>query len=210
MDKKQRTAEIVTRLENKYPNVECTLDFKSAHELLVGAILAAQCTDARVNLVTPALFLRFPTPADYAKADRLEIESLIRTCGLFRNKAKAIQTSSQVLVAEFGGHVPDNLKDLTRLPGIGRKIANLILGDWYGQQAVVVDTHCARISNRLGLTELKDPPGIERDLIKVLPSDKQTRFGHLMVTLGREICLARQPKCDICPVRALCKHGRSS
>lgn len=210
MTPKQRAAEIVARLETFYPDVHCTLDFQNPHQLLVGAILAAQCTDARVNLITPALFARYPEPADYAAAERTELEELIRSCGLFRNKAKAIQAASQAIVDRFNGEMPATLEDLVSLPGVGRKIANLILGDWYGQQAVVVDTHCARISKLLGLTLRDDPPGIEKDLVKVLPADKQTLYGHLMVTLGREICIARRPQCDRCPVKELCAHGRSA
>lgn len=207
---KQRAAEIVARLEAFYPDVHCTLDFQNPHQLLVGAILAAQCTDARVNLITPALFARYPEPADYAAAERTELEELIRSCGLFRNKAKAIQAASQAIVDRFNGEMPATLEDLVSLPGVGRKIANLILGDWYGHQAVVVDTHCARISKLLGLTQRDDPPGIEKDLVKLLPADKQTLYGHLMVTLGREICIARRPQCDRCPVKELCAHGRSA
>lgn len=210
MTPKQRAAEIVARLEAFYPDVHCTLDFQNPHQLLVGAILAAQCTDARVNLITPALFARYPEPADYAAAERTELEELIRSCGLFRNKAKAIQAASQAIVDRFNGEMPATLEDLVSLPGVGRKIANLILGDWYGQQAVVVDTHCVRISKLLGLTLRDDPPGIEKDLVKVLPADKQTLYGHLMVTLGREICIARRPQCDRCPVKELCAHGRSA
>ena len=135
MNKQEQAAAIVAELENLYPDVSCTLDFRTPHELLVGAILAAQCTDVRVNLVTPDLFARYPSPADFAAADRSELETMIRTCGLFRNKAKAIQLSSQALVNNFDGQVPQTLKELTSLPGIGRKIANLILGDCFGQQA---------------------------------------------------------------------------
>lgn len=210
MNKKQQAAAIVEKLERYYPDVQCTLDFKTPHELLVGAILAAQCTDARVNLITPALFARYPAPADFAVANEVELENLIRSCGLFRNKAKAIKAASQAIVERFNGQMPDNLKDLTSLPGVGRKIANLILGDWFGQQAVVVDTHCARISKLLGLTLLDDPSGIEKDLSQILPVDKQTEYGHLVVTLGRDICIARRPQCERCPVRDECAHGRSA
>ncbi|MBP1757373.1 MAG: nth [Firmicutes bacterium] len=206
----EQAAAIVAELEHLYPNVACTLDFRTPHELLVGAILAAQCTDIRVNQVTPVLFARFPTPADFATADRHEIEELIRSCGLFRNKAKAIQQSSQALVDTFNGQVPQTLQELTSLPGIGRKIANLILGDCFGQQAVVVDTHCARISKLLGLTDQSDPAAIEKDLAAVLPPDKQTAYGHLVVTHGREICIARRPQCNICPLKPLCRYGRST
>ncbi len=210
MNKKQQASQIVDQLEQYYPDVICTLDFKTPHELLVGAILAAQCTDARVNLITPALFSRYSNPAEYAAADLLELQEMIRSCGLFRNKAKAIQAASAAIAQRFDGQVPDSLPDLVSLPGVGRKIANLILGDWFGQQAVVVDTHCARISKLLGLTKREDPPGIEKDLAKILPPDKQTAFGHLMVTLGRDICIARRPLCERCPVKELCDHGRTA
>lgn len=210
MPDKKQAAEIVAVLEQLYPDVTCTLDFKTPHELLVGAILAAQCTDIRVNQITPALFTRYPSPADFAAADRSELEDLIRSCGLFRNKAKAIQNSSQVLVEKFDGQVPKTLEELTSLPGIGRKIANLILGDSFGQQAVVVDTHCARISKLHGLTDQTDPAAIEKDLAAILPPDKLTAYGHLVVTLGREICIARRPQCDRCPLKPLCRHGRST
>ena len=209
-DRRERAAAIVTTLESHYPGVDCTLDFAGPHQLLVGAILAAQCTDARVNLITPALFSRYPSPLAFAQADRAELESLIRSCGLFRNKAKAIQASSQAIVEHFGGEVPRTREALLQLPGVGRKIANLILGDSFGEQAVVVDTHCMRISRLLGLTDQRDPVAIERDLIAVLPPDKYTLFGHLMVTLGRDICIARRPDCQRCPVKPLCTHGRTA
>ena len=210
MTEKERAAAIVAALEQRYPDALCTLDYRTAHELLVGAILAAQCTDYRVNLITPALFERYPTPQAFAESERLELENLIRSCGLFRNKAKAIQAASAALVRDHDGQVPDTLEGLTRLPGVGRKIANLILGDWFGRQAVVVDTHCARISRLLGLTEQTEPAAIERDLVAVLPPDKQTAYGHLVVAHGREICIARRPDCHSCPLKTLCRHGRTA
>ncbi|MDD2457462.1 MAG: endonuclease III [Eubacteriales bacterium] len=210
MTEKERAAAIVAALEQHYPDALCTLDYRSAHELLVGAILAAQCTDYRVNLITPALFERYPTPQAFAESDRSELEDLIRSCGLFRNKAKAIQASCAALVRDHDSQMPDSLEALTRLPGVGRKIANLVLGDWFGRQAVVVDTHCARISRLLGLTEQTDPAAIERDLVAVLPPDKQTAYGHLVVAHGREICIARRPGCQSCPIKPLCHHGRTA
>jgi endonuclease-3 len=200
----------VAALESQYPGVACTLDFTSPHQLLVGAILAAQCTDARVNHITPALFARYPSPQAFAQADRAELESLIRSCGLFRNKARAIQESSQYIVEHFGGDVPRTREELLLLPGVGRKIANLILGDSFGEQAVVVDTHCMRITRLLGLSDQKDPVSIERDLVAVLPPDQYTAYGHLMVTLGRDICIARRPDCQRCPLQLLCRHARTA
>jgi endonuclease-3 len=210
MTEKERAAAIVAALEHQYPAARCTLDYRSAHELLVGAILATQCTDDRVNLITPALFERYPTPRAFAESDRSELEDLIRSCGLFRNKAKAIQASCAVLVRDHDSQMPDSLEELTRLPGVGRKIANLILGDWFGCQTVVVDTHCARISRLLGLTKQRDPAAIERDLVAVLPPDKQTAYGHMAVAHGREICIARRPDCHSCAIKPLCHHGRAA
>lgn len=210
MTEKERAAAIVAALEQRYPDALCTLDYRSAHELLVGAILAAQCTDYRVNLITPALFERYPTPQAFAESERSELENMIRSCGLFRNKAKAIQAACAALVRDHDSQMPDTREGLTRLPGVGRKIANLILGDWFGRQAVVVDTHCARISRLLGLTDQTDPVAIERDLVAVLPPDKHTAYGHLIVAHGREICIARRPDCHSCPLKPLCRHGRTA
>lgn len=209
MTERERAAAIVAALEAQYPDALCTLDYRSAHELLVGAILAAQCTDQRVNLITPALFERYPTPQAFAEAEPSELEAMIRSCGLFRNKAKAIKAACTTLVQLHDGQMPDTLEQLIRLPGVGRKIANLILGDWFGRQAVVVDTHCARISRLLGLTGQTDPAAIERELAAVLPPDKQTAYGHLVVAHGREICIARRPLCGQCPLKSLCHHGRT-
>jgi endonuclease-3 len=206
----ERAAILVARLENLYPDARCTLNFKTAHELLVSAILAAQCTDLRVNQITPALFARYQTPEAFADADLSELEDLIRSCGLYRTKARAIKASCAALVRDYGGQMPDNLQELTRLPGVGRKIANLILGDWFGRQTVVVDTHCARIAWRLGLTDQKQPAAIERDLEAVLPPDRRSAFGHLAVNLGRDLCQARYPACLRCPLQPLCRYGQSA
>lgn len=206
---RQRAARIVAALESLYPDATCTLNYRKPYELLIAAILAAQCTDARVNQITASLFVRYPDLPAFAAAGRGELEAAIHSCGLFRNKAKAIQAVSQALLDRHGGTVPATLPELTALPGVGRKIANLMLGDCFGQQAVVVDTHCARIARLLGLTSRTEPPAIEQDLCQVLPPDKWTAFGHLAVTLGRDICVARCRQCGRCPLRPHCHYGQS-
>lgn len=208
IDRESQAREIVERLNDYYSDTDTTLNYAdNPWRLLVGAILAAQCTDARVNMVTPALFSRYPTIADFAKATALEIEPYIKSCGLFRNKAKNIQAAAVHLQAKHDSIVPETESELLAIPGVGRKIANLILGDSFGQQAVVVDTHCARISNLMGLTSSKQVLRIEKDLMAVLPKENWTNWGHLMVTLGRDICIARRPQCGRCPVRDLCDYG---
>lgn len=209
-DKQQRASEIVKRLHARYPEADCTLDYDGPWQLMMAAILAAQCTDARVNLITPALFKRYPDVVAMASADFSELTELIRSCGLFRNKAKAMINSSRALLERHDGTMPDQIDALTALPGIGRKIANLILGDYFGIAAIVVDTHCSRISQLLGLTGRKDPPGIEKDLTRVLDPKHWILYGHLMVLHGRAICQARRPDCAICPVRDLCDYGRGN
>lgn len=205
--KRERAAAIVKALRAEYPEADCTLDFTSAWELLVGAILASQCTDERVNKVTPALFAAYPTPEAMAEAPLEKIERLIRSCGLYRNKAKGLKGSAREIVDHHGSHVPDTRKELMALPGVGRKIANLILGDVFGHQAVVVDTHCKRVSRLLGLTDASDVRAIERDLERVLPPDALTLWGHLMVTHGRDVCRARCRRCGACAVFSLCDYG---
>lgn len=207
MNTRERAAAIVASLETLYPTADCTLDYQEPYQLLIAAILAAQCTDARVNQITSSLFRQYPDLVSFALADRDELEAAIRTCGLFRNKARAIQETSRAILDRHQGQVPGTLAELTALPGVGRKIANLMLGDCFGQQAVVVDTHCARISRLLGLTGQTDPAAIEKDLVQILPSDKWTAYGHLVVTFGRDICVARCRQCGRCPVRPLCRHG---
>ncbi len=201
---KKRARIIYERLTEMYPDARCTLDFRDPFELLVGGVLAAQCTDERVNKVLPALFERYPDAAAMAGAKPENLLPLIQSCGLFRNKAKALQGSSRVLTEVFDGQVPESMEALLSLPGIGRKIANLIRGDGFGIPGVVVDTHCARVAFRLGLTKRKDPPGIERDLEALLPDDAKIRFGHLMVAHGRKICKAQKPRCQDCSLADLC------
>ena len=203
----EQGVQVMQILHRMYPDATCTLEHLDPWQLMVGAILAAQCTDARVNLITPALFDRFPDAAAMAKASQAEVEDLVRSCGLFRNKARAIIGASQVIIERHGGVMPDRLDALLALPGIGRKIANLILGDAFGIPAVVVDTHCARISRRIGLTDRDDPPGIEKDLMNVLPRTDWSDYGHLVVTHGRTLCMARQPQCDSCSLALLCRYA---
>lgn len=203
-DKKARAEEIVSRLEAFYPDAKCSLEYKKPYELLIAVRLSAQCTDARVNIVTKELFSAFPTLESFANADLAEVERIVHPCGLFRTKAKSIVELSQKLLNDFGGKVPDNMEDLLSLPGIGRKTANLILGDVYGQPAVVTDTHCIRICGRLGLSEGSDPAKVEKQLREVLPMDRASDFCHRLVIFGREVCSARAPKCEMCPLKDVC------
>ncbi|NLB29979.1 MAG: endonuclease III [Clostridiales bacterium] len=210
MPTKKAVAEIIALLENEYSDGICSLEYEKPHEFLFSVRLAAQCTDVRVNMVTPALFERFPTLEAFASADEIEVQEYIRTCGFFRAKAHDIVAAAQMLLSEFNGIVPDNMDDLLRLPGVGRKTANLILGDVYKvPSSVVVDTHCIRISNRLGLVDTKDPPKIEAVLRKLLPPDKSNDFCHRIVLHGRAVCTARKPKCTQCVLLPHCKYGKS-
>ena len=191
---------IIEALKKLYPDAICSLDYQKDYELLFSVRLAAQCTDARVNLVTPALFERFPTLEAFAAATPEEVGEYVRSCGFWRAKAKDIVGSAQMLLRDFGGRVPDNMDDLLRLPGVGRKTANLIVGDVYGKESVVVDTHMIRIANRLGLVATKDPKQIEFALKKIIPPDMGSDFCHRIVLFGRDICPARSPKCERCPL----------
>ncbi len=207
MRTKEQIDEILRCLERDYPLAECSLNFDEAWELLVGVRLAAQCTDERVNKVVPALFAAYPNAEAMAKAQPEDIEPYIHSCGFFRGKARDIVGAAMMLVTEFGGRVPDNMEDLLRLPGVGRKSANLILGDVYNiPGSVVVDTHCIRLSNRLGLVDgLKDPAKIEKILRELLPPDKSNDFCHRVVLHGRAVCDARKPRCESCCVRHVCQ-----
>ena len=211
MRTKQQVSEIVRRLEECYPLAECTLDYKKNYELLFSVRLAAQCTDARVNEITPALFARFPTLESFAEADIAEVEEYVHSCGFYRAKARDIVGSARMLTERFGGRVPDNMDELLMLPGVGRKTANLILGDLYRVPgSVVVDTHCIRISNRLGLVDdLKDPAKIEAELRRQLPPEKSSDFCHRLVLHGRAVCTARKPACSSCCLRTCCRWGNS-
>ena len=198
--------DIIDILKERYPDPTCALHYKKDYELLIAVRLSAQCTDARVNLITPALFARFPTLEDFATADVEEVENLVHSCGFYRHKARDIVLAAQVLLTEHGGKVPDTMEALLKLPGVGRKTANLLLGDLYHQPAVVCDTHCIRISNRLGLAKGKDPEQVERQLRAILPPEESSDFCHRIVLFGRDICTARAPKCDQCPLRPYCKE----
>lgn len=209
MRTKQQVSEIVRRLEECYPLADCTLDYRKDYELLFSVRLAAQCTDARVNEITPALFGRFPTLESFAGADVSEVEEYVRSCGFYRAKARDIVGSARLLLERFDGRVPDNMDDLLTLPGVGRKTANLILGDIYKVPgSTVVDTHCIRISNRLGLVDdLKDPVKIEAELRRQLPPDKSSDFCHRIVLHGRAVCTARRPECGKCCLRDVCQYA---
>ena len=200
-----RIAAILKRLDEAYPNVECALTHRSPWELLVATILSAQCTDVRVNMVTPELFRRFPTPAAMAKTALPELEALIRTTGFFHNKAKSIQGAARKIVAEFGGQVPQTLAELTTIPGAARKTANVVLGVSFGKaEGVVVDTHVFRIARRLGLAKGDTPQKVEQELMRILPQSRWIDFSHQLIHHGRQICDARKPKCDRCNLEQLC------
>lgn len=200
-----RVAAILDILARTYPNVVCALNHRNAWELTVATILSAQCTDVRVNLVTPALFKAFPTPKAMAEASLPEIEELIRTTGFFRNKAKSIQGAAKRVVEEFGGKIPQTMEEILRLPGVARKTANVVLGSWYGiALGVVVDTHVMRISRRLELTKQTTPEKIERDLMKIIPKDRWISFSHEVIHHGRQVCIARKPRCIDCSLEKLC------
>ena len=205
MTKKEIAALAVAELEKLYPAAECTLDYGEPYELLIATRLAAQCTDARVNIVTKELFAKYPTLESFANADLAELEQDVKPCGFYRTKAKSIIEMSQRLISDFGGVVPDTMEELLSLSGVGRKTANLILGDVYGKPAVVTDTHCIRITGRLGLTKNTEPHKVEDDLRKLLPPDKSNDFCHRVVEFGRDICKARSPKCGECPLNTFCR-----
>ena len=205
MTKKERARIAVERLKERYPMAECSLEAVDAFQLLVATRLSAQCTDARVNLVTPALFKRFPDVEAFAEATAEEIEPYIRSCGLYKTKARDLAAMARILRDEHGSRVPDTVEALTTLPGVGRKTANLICGDVYGMPgAVVTDTHCIRITNRLGLSQGTDPRRVEDQLRRLLPPEESNDFCHRIVLFGREVCTARAPKCDVCPFNDCC------
>ncbi len=201
---RERANVVFELLAEAYPDAACSLDFTNPLELLVATILAAQCTDARVNIVAKHLFKKYQGPEDYLAVEQEELEKDIQTCGFYRNKAKSIKKACASIVEKHGGQVPGTMEELVALDGVGRKTANVILGECFGGQGVIVDTHCGRIGKRLGFTKNTDPVKVERDLMKVWPSDRLTQFSHLMVFHGRAICLARGPRCSQCPVRNHC------
>ena len=204
MRKNERVIEAVIRLEKLYPNAICSLEYKDAFQLLIATRLSAQCTDKRVNMVTPYLFTEFPTAEKMANADITRVEQLIKTCGLYKTKAKDLILIAQKIVNDFGGVVPDNIEDLTTLSGVGRKTANLVCGDIYGKPAVVTDTHFIRICNRLGFIDSDNPLTVEKAMRKLLPPEKSNDFCHRTVLFGRDVCTARNAKCDICLLNDIC------
>jgi endonuclease-3 len=206
---KERTRKIIARLERAYPDATCALHHTSALELLVATILSAQSTDARVNMVTPALFAKYRSARDYAAADPRQLEREIHSTGFFRNKTKAIIGMAQALVERHGGEVPDTMEQLVELPGVGRKTANVVLGTWFGKnEGIVVDTHVQRLATLLGLTHETDAVKIERDLMAIVPRGKWTWFSHTLILHGRRVCIARRPKCEECVVNRLCPSSR--
>jgi endonuclease-3 len=209
MTPKTKAKKCVEALEREYPDAGCTLDYIDPHQLLVSVRLAAQCTDARVNIVTRDLFVRYPSAQAFAEADVAELEEMVRPCGLGHTKARDIVAMSQMVMERFGGQAPDNMEDLLTLPGVGRKSANLILGDVFHKPAVVVDTHCIRITNLLGLSEGKNPAVVEKQLLAVLDPAKSNDFCHRLVVHGRAVCVARRPKCDSCVMSEWCDYAKN-
>lgn len=207
MTKKERVERMKELLDAAYPEVKCSLNYTTPLEMLIATQLSAQCTDARVNIVTETLFKKYRSVEDFADADYEELCEDIKSAGFYRNKAKNIILCCQRLIDVYNGEVPDTMEDLTSLAGTGRKTANLVLGDIFGKPAVVVDTHCKRIAKRIGLTTNDDPTKVEMDLIKIVPPDYQLRMCHQFVAHGRAVCIARKPKCAVCPITEVCKSA---
>jgi endonuclease-3 len=206
---RERAPLVYDRLAELYPDIRCTLDYHSPFQLLIMTALAAQCTDARVNIVCNDLFPRYPTPQAFLEADVKDVEKMIHSCGFYRQKARNIMATCKSLVEQFGGEVPRTMEELVQLAGVGRKTANVVLGECFGHQGVIVDTHCTRLTNRLGFTKNQDAVKIEQDLMKVWPPDRWTLFSHFMVFHGRAVCTARAPKCSQCTLRDLCPFPES-
>ncbi len=210
MDKKTLVEEIIRRLEKEYGQVRTALKFNNPFELLVAVVLSAQCTDERVNAITPQLFKRFPGPREMAQADLSEIEQLVRSCSFFRNKAKNIHEAAKMIVGEFGGKVPDTMEDLIRLPGVARKTANVVLYNAFGKnEGIAVDTHVKRLVNRLGITEQTNPVKIEQELMKLVPRKYWGLFTYLLIEHGRKVCRAKRPDCKRCVLKDICPMGKS-
>lgn len=208
MDKKECAAKAVELLKKEYPDAVCSLEYQKPHELLIATRLAAQCTDARVNMVTPVLFGKYPTLQALAEADEQDISDIVRSCGFYKTKSHDISQTCKILVQDYGGVVPDTVEELIKLPGIGRKTANLVVGDVYGKPAVVCDTHCIRITNLLGLTDTKDPAKCETELRAILDPAESNNFCHRLVLHGRAVCIARRPQCEKCVLREICAHAQ--
>lgn len=210
MTKKEIAALACEELEKIYPDIDCTLDYSKPYELMFAARLAAQCTDARVNIVTKTLFVKYPSLEAFANADLEELEQDVRPCGFYKTKAKSLKEMAGQLIENFGGEVPSTMEELLTLSGIGRKTANLMLGDVFGKPAIVTDTHCIRITGRLGLTKNTEPAKVEKDLIKLIPPEISSHFCHQTVQFGRDICRARSPKCGECPLAYFCAYYKKT
>lgn len=210
MDPAKKIGPILKLLEAHYPDAHCTLDFTNPLELLVATVLSAQCTDVRVNQVTPAIFKHYRSAADYADGPLADLEQAIYTTGFYHQKAKSIKAICQALVTQFGGQAPASLDDLVKLPGIGRKTANVILGNAFGIPGITVDTHMGRVSQRLGLSQQKDPVKIEFDLMPLVPKERWVKFSHQMIWHGRQICTAKKPDCPRCPLLPYCDYGQKA
>ena len=208
MDKLEMANVTCNTLKKIYPTIKCSLEYSQPYELLIAVILSAQCTDARVNIVTQNLFKKYTTLQDFAYCDILELENDIKPCGFFRNKAKNIESTANSILNDFNGVLPDNMNDLLTLSGVGRKTANLIMGDVFKKPAIVTDTHCIRISNRIGLTDSKNPVRVEKDLIPLIPPEESSDFCHRLVQFGRDVCKARKPLCEVCPLGSICKSSK--
>lgn len=209
MKSKAAVKRIIEELNTLYPDALCSLTYEKDYELLFAVRLSAQCTDARVNMVTPSLYAKFPTLEAFANASYEEVGEAIRSCGFYNTKAKDLVECAKILIDQYGGKVPGTMEELTALPGVGRKTANLILGDVYGKPAYVCDTHCIRITGRLGLTDgSKDPLSVEKQLREVIPGKESSNFCHRMVLHGRALCMARKPNCAACPLKGNCDYGK--
>ena len=204
MEVSSKVTNILAALKELYPDALCALHFGKDYELMIAVRLSAQCTDARVNLVTPALFAKYPTLEAFAAANVGDVEEMVRSCGFYKHKARDIVLACQMLLSDFHGRVPDNMEDLLKLPGVGRKTANLLLGDIYHKEAYVCDTHCIRICGKLGLSQGKDPQKVEMQLRKVIPPEESSDFCHRIVLHGRAVCTARNPKCSQCTLAPFC------
>ena len=211
MKTKKQAIEIIETMKKMYPDATCSLDFETPFQMTIAVMLSAQCTDERVNKTTPYLFEKYGTPKEMANADIKELEEIIHPCGFYKNKAKNMKACSQMLVQEFNGIVPQNMEELQKLPGVGRKSANVIMLEaFHNPQGIAVDTHAKRISNMIGLSKESDPSKIEQDLLKIFPTEYLKDINHLFVWHGRNTCVARKPKCDVCPISTYCKHYKKT
>lgn len=204
---KKDIIKIIEILKDAYPDAKCSLDFTTPFEMLVAVILSAQCTDERVNKTTPALFAKYSTPQDFANMDIEELENFIHPCGFYKNKAKNIKATAQIIATKYNGKVPETMEELMSLPGVGRKTANVVMLEAFNKpQGIAVDTHCKRISNKIGFSNEKEPEKIEQDLLKIIPSKYYKDMNHILIWHGRNTCIARNPKCEVCPINKYCKE----